>query len=88
MFAIFPSWLKIAAVGMVGAFLLLAGAFTLGKSEGRSQATADAEIKAAKNALERINNLEKSNATFRNLTPRHRCLALMRDSGLPDSACD
>lgn len=88
MLAIIPSWVKIAAARIVCACLLLAGAFTLGKWEGSSQATAQAEIKAAKNALERINNLEKNNATFRDLTSRHRCLVFMRTSKLPDSACD
>jgi len=31
---------------------------------------------------------EKSNAAFKDLSARHRCLVFMRDSGLPASACD
>lgn len=88
MFALIPTWVKIAVAGIIGAGLLLAGTFALGKREGRSQATAEIEIKAAKEALKRIDNLEKNNASFRNLDSHHRCLVFARDSGLPDSTCD
>ncbi|WHA40903.1 hypothetical protein [Agrobacterium larrymoorei] len=83
-----PTWLKITAGGMLGAFALTAGAFVLGKHVGGSAARSAIEIEAAKNALDRITEMEKNNASFRNLTPRHRCLSLMRASGLSDSACD
>lgn len=88
MLALIPSWVKFAVVGLIGTSILLAGTFTLGKWEGRSQATAEIEIKAAKEALERIGKLEQNNASFRNLDPRHRCLVFMRDSGLSESNCD
>ncbi|MDQ1183596.1 hypothetical protein [Agrobacterium larrymoorei] len=83
-----PTWLKITAVGLLGAAALAAGSYLLGKHNGASMARAAMHIEAAKNALDRVTQLEKNNATFRSLTPRHRCLAFMRDSGLPDSACD
>lgn len=88
MFALIPTWVKIAVAGIIGAGLLLAGTFALGKREGRSQATAEIESKAAKEALERIGKLEQNNASFRNLDARHRCIVFARDSGLPDTICD
>ncbi|AQS61807.1 hypothetical protein AGRHK599_LOCUS1189 [Rhizobium rhizogenes] len=84
MWALIPNWLKIAAVTIAGAAVLSIASFQIGKREGRSAT----QIEAAKEALDRINNLEKNNASFRNLTDRGRCLVFMRDSGLPDSACD
>lgn len=77
-------WLKIGAVALAVAIALSIAAFQIGKREGRSVT----QIEAAKAAIERINTLEKNNASFRNMSDRHRCLVLMRDSGLPDSACD
>ncbi|WP_425902562.1 hypothetical protein [Agrobacterium radiobacter] len=82
--AFIPNWLKIAAGGLLCAVLLASGSYWLGKREGRSET----QIEAAKEALDRINSLEKNNASFRNLTDRGRCLVFMRDSGLPDNACD
>ncbi|WP_421440511.1 hypothetical protein [Agrobacterium tumefaciens] len=79
-----PSWVKIGAAAVLGATLLSIASFHVGKREGKSVA----QIEAAKAAIERINTLEKNNASFRNMSDRHRCLAFMRDSGLPDSACD
>lgn len=84
MWALIPSWLKIGAAALAGAALLSAASFQIGKREGKSVA----QIEAAKAALSRINTLEKNNASFRNMSDRHRCLVFMRDSGLPDSACD
>lgn len=82
--ALIPNWLKIAAGVLLCAVLLASGSYWLGKREGHSQT----QIEAAKEALDRINELEKNNASFRSLTDRGRCLVFMRDSGLPDSACD
>jgi len=79
-----PGWLKMGAAAVAGAALLSAASFQIGKREGKSVA----QIEAAKAALNRINTLEKNNASFRGLSDRHRCLLFMRDSGLPDSACD
>jgi len=38
--------------------------------------------------VQRIKQLEKSNAEFNRLSDRDRCLVFMRDSGLPDGTCD
>lgn len=84
MWSLIPDWLKIGAAAVAGAALLSAASFQIGKREGKSVA----QIEAAKAALNRINTLEKNNASFRNMSDRHRCLVFMRDSGLPDSACD
>ncbi len=84
MWKLIPGWLKIGAAAVAGATLLSAASFQIGKREGKSAA----QIEAAKAALDRINTLEKNNASFRNMSDRHRCLVFMRDSGLPDSACD
>jgi len=84
MWALIPGWLKIGAAAVAVAALLSAASFQIGKREGKSIA----QIEAAKAALNRINTLEKNNASFRSLSDRHRCLVFMRDSGLSDSACD
>lgn len=84
MWKLIPGWLKIGAAAVAGAALLSAASFQIGKREGKSVA----QIEAAKAALSRINTLDKNNASFRNMSDRHRCLVFMRDSGLPDSACD
>ncbi len=78
------SSLKIGSVALAVATALSITAFQIGKHEGKSVA----QIEAAKAAIERINTLEKNNASFRNMSDRHRCLLFMRDSVLPDSACD
>jgi hypothetical protein len=82
--ALIPNWLKIASVGLLCAALLSSGSYWLGKSVER----ADLVVKATTKAISKIQTMEENNAAFRDLTPRHKCLVLMRDSGLPDSACD
>ncbi|UXS49267.1 hypothetical protein [Agrobacterium tumefaciens] len=84
MWKIIPGWIKLGVAAVLGATLLSIASFHVGKREGKSAA----QIEAAKEAANRINNLEKNNASFRNMSDRHRCLVFMRDSGLPDSACD
>ncbi len=84
MWALIPGWLKIGAAAVAGAAVLSAASFQIGKREGKFVT----QIEAAKAALDRINTLEKNNASFRSLSDRHRCLIFMRDSGLPDSACN
>lgn len=47
-----------------------------------------AERKAAMiEAGKRIQDMEKNNEQFRNLSARERCVAFMRDSGLPENHC-
>jgi hypothetical protein len=75
---------KLGAGAAIGAVLVFYPAKWIGRSEGRAAVQAE----AAKEALARIDNLEKNNANFRKLSDRDRCLVFMRDSGLPDEACD
>ncbi|UXT89765.1 hypothetical protein [Agrobacterium pusense] len=84
MWNLIPGWVKFGVAAVFGAALLSVASFQVGKREGKSVA----QIEAAKEAVSRINNLEKNNASFRDMPDRHRCLVFMRDSGLPDSACD
>ncbi|MFK0338699.1 hypothetical protein ACIQT7_15635 [Agrobacterium deltaense] len=84
MWKLIPGWIKIGVVTLIAATLLSIASFQVGKREGKSAS----QIAAAKEAVKRISNLEKNNASFRNMSDRHRCLVFMRDSGLPDSACD
>lgn len=84
MWSLIPVWIKIGVAALIAATLLSIASFQIGKREGKSVA----QIEAAKAALNRINTLEKNNASFRSLSDGHRCLVFMRDSGLPDSACD
>lgn len=77
-------WIKIGAGGIAGALIVAGPIYLAGRGDGRDAARLD----AAKEAAARITNLEKHNANFRKLSNRDRCLVFMRDSGLPDSACD
>lgn len=83
-----PNWMKIGVAGVIALILIVGASFSLGKREGKNELRADIEVQAAKEALKRIDNLEKNNASFRNLDSHHRCLVFARDSGLPDSTCD
>jgi hypothetical protein len=82
--ALIPSWLRTviicAAIGIA--------AFAAGHWRGEATERADARLEAHEEALQRIQNMEKNNADFLGLPDRERCLVFMRDSGLPDSACD
>lgn len=86
--ALIPNWLKISVAGVIAMIIIVGASFSLGKREGKNELRADIEVQAAKEALKRIDNLEKNNASFRNLDSHHRCLVFARDSGLPDSTCD
>lgn len=65
----------------VGGTMVLADAALMAQSEA-------GEVEAAKSALNRIQILEKSSADFKKLPSRDHCFVFMRDSGLPDTACD
>lgn len=77
-------WIPGIIGAIVGAGLMAVPACVYGERTERDQAA----IETGKAALERIQNLEKNNANFETLSDRDRCLLFMRDSGLPDSACD
>lgn len=83
-----PDWLKLPLVGVLGIVLGAALAYYPSKLVGAREERQSQQIKAAKEALDRITSLEKNNANFRNLPARDRCLVFMRDSGLPEESCD
>ncbi|QIG75020.1 hypothetical protein EVC14_022 [Rhizobium phage RHph_I3_18] len=83
-----PDWLKLPLAGGAGLVLGAALVFYPAKWIGAGDERQAQQVKAAKEALERINTLEKNNANFRNLPARDRCLVFMRDSGLPAETCD
>jgi hypothetical protein len=64
-----------------------AGGFASGTWHGKALGKEEARAEAAVEAVDRISNMEKNNATFRNLPARDRCLVIMRDSGLPTENC-
>lgn len=70
----------------VGAVCIALGTVA-GTWHGKSLGKAEAAAEAAKLALERVQELEKNNANFKNLSDRDRCLLFMRDSGLPEDNC-
>lgn len=80
----FTDYLKLGIGAVVGAALTAVPACTYGEFRERDAAKAE----AAKEALNRITKMENNDASFRKLPSRERCLAIVRDSGLPDSTCD
>jgi hypothetical protein len=85
-----PWWgnAKLIAAALAGGLILAAPAYLIGHHKGAVAERTAIEAQAARNAFERIQNLEKNNEDFRNLPDRERCIAFMRDSGLPISNCD
>ncbi len=77
---------KVFLIG--GAIAAVLATIGIAYVQGRADGVKITEAQAGKRALERIGQLEKSNANFNRLDDRGRCLVFMRDSGLPDSACD
>lgn len=64
----------------IGAWRIDSAAYERGRSFERQAAIVAAD--------KRIVEMENTNEAFRALPARDRCLAFMRDSGLPDTACD
>ena len=81
--ALMPSWGKWVAVAL-GGVLLVTVPFLYGRSVGRSQLQAE----AAKIAFDRIAEMEKNDAAFKNKPAYDRCVIFMRDSGLPSDECN
>lgn len=79
---------KLIAAAIAGGLVIAAPSYLYGHHKGAVAERAAIEAQAAKDAFERIQNLEKNNEEFRNLPDRERCAAFMRDSGLPVSNCD
>lgn len=87
MFKLLPDWVPIAGAAVValavGSTIGFAGGTWHGKALGKEEVRAEAAVEA----VDRITNMEKNNANFRNLPARDRCLVIMRDSGLPEDNC-
>lgn len=77
-------WQAWALAGVLG----LAGAWHWREtSAAYERGRADEQQAAIIAAGKRIAEMEKTNESFRALPPRDRCLAFMRDSGLPADHC-
>ncbi len=77
-------WIKIGSGALVGALLVAGPVYLAGRSDGRDAG----RLEAAKEAGQRITQMEKNNAEFNRLSDRDQCLVFMHDSGLPAEACD
>lgn len=75
------AWALAGVLGLAGVWHWreTSAAYELGRAEERQAAI----IAAGKRIIE----MEKANESFRTLPPRDRCLAFMRDSGLPEHHC-
>ncbi|MBW3099201.1 hypothetical protein KY465_18115 [Pseudohoeflea sp. DP4N28-3] len=81
-------WLPLIGGALLGAVAVSGPIWLIASHSGAVAERNRIEAKAARAALERIEEMEKNNAEFRNLPDRERCAAFMRDSGLPVSECD
>lgn len=79
-----PDVIKIPVAMVAGALIAFGPIHLYSKSAARTELQAE----AGKEALNRITDMEKRNAGFKNLPARDRCIAFMRDSGLPVDECD
>lgn len=77
-------YIQIGVAAVAGALIATGPVFLYGKSVGR----VEIEAAAARDAVERMAELEKSNESFKKLSSRDRCIVFMRDSRLPTTACD
>jgi len=77
-------YLKFGAGALAGALLVSGPVYLAGRSVGKDAG----RIEAAKQSVQRMQQLEKNNAEFNRLSDRDQCLVFMHDSGLPNSACD
>ncbi|TLX12281.1 hypothetical protein [Rhizobium sp. MHM7A] len=82
-----PDSFKLPVVLALGLVLGAVASYYPAKWIGAREERRAQQVKAAKEALDRINTLEKNNANFRNLPAFERCRVFMRDSGLPADEC-
>lgn len=66
----------------------VAAAYLVGNVTGKWAERKNAEIRAAKAAMKRIEEMEKNNENFRNLSAYKKCIAFASDSGFDNSVCD
>jgi hypothetical protein len=81
---------KLKALAVAGAILTAthSGAYLAGYLVGGAKAESKHTAAIYKEAFDRSQAMEKSNAAFKGLEPDHRCLVFMRSVGMPDSNCD
>jgi hypothetical protein len=81
---------KLKALGIAGGILAAthSGAYVAGYLVGGAKQEAKQNAGSLKEAFNLIQNMEKNNVVYQNLSERHQCLYLMRFSGLPDDECD
>lgn len=77
-------YLKFGLGALAGALLVSGPVYLAGRSDGKDAG----RLEAAKEAGQRITQMEKNNAEFNRLSDRDRCLVFMRDSSLPAEACE
>jgi hypothetical protein len=88
MLKLLPDWLPTAGIALIALSLGVFLGSAVGIMNGRALGKAEAKAEAAAEAIKRVTDMEKNNATFRNLPARERCRVFMRDSGLPADNCD
>lgn len=76
------------AMGALAGAALITGVYLYADYQAYQRGVNDTRVAAAKEALERVQKMEKNNAAFKNLPALERCRAIMRDSGLPAGNCD
>lgn len=81
-------WLPWAGGAVLGIAVAAGPLYLYGRHTGAADTRAAIEAKAAREAFDRIQDMEKTDEEFRHLPARERCLAFMRDSGLPGDECD
>jgi hypothetical protein len=81
---------KLKALAIAGGILTAthSGAYLAGYLVGGAKADAKQSAAIYKEAFNRAQAMEKSNAAFKGLEPDHRCIVFMRSVGMPDSNCD
>jgi hypothetical protein len=82
-----PDLAKFGLGAAAGAALAFPTGLATGVWHGKSITRAEVAAEAATDALNRISDLEKNNASFRNLPAYDRCIVFMRDSKLPEDNC-
>lgn len=82
------NWLQLGAGAVLGIAVSSAPIYLYGSHKGAVAERNAARAAAAIEMINRIESMEKNNEAFRDLPARERCLAFMRDSGLPVGKCD
>lgn len=77
-------WFKIGGAAVIGALLASGPVFLYARSVERTAL----EATAARDALERLGQMEKNDAKFKEKSPHDRCLEFMRFSKLRAEDCD